>query len=498
MRKTIKSVMLCLMALCLLCLCACEGKSEPSEVLPIAACAPVIRPQKNVMYGVKGKPLALCGATASDGERDLPVTKTLSFGETVIPADGSFTPEHAGTYTLTFAATANGRTTQKTVDIYVEESEKEYADKITSFDKPFGVQQCGLAYGYLDYSTDVKFGDEAGSLKLSMRTRRLNTNLEMTWHNLDTADWSEFEAILFYAYNSSDSPVTLRLGFYTNSLLMPKSWTPVYLMRSDLYAAIKRSGYPSVATYMNTDDCNGFHATIQWGTDNLVRGDDAVYFSAVRGVRTMTLAQIEGKMNDETLSESEKQALDFYCTKILSRKERKELSGYAQYATARQAAFLERAGITPVAGRAVYFNDKAGCAIKTYDSIKATFSFTDTVTYNGEGTLGVRMRGGSDLAFLLNMPYPAYIGDGTTVKLRVYYTGANDLRLNNKSGWAKAIGQGSKQYFDLQPNAWNEVDLPVGNAEDLWGAHIIIQRKGSDITIPEDARIYIAPIDVIG
>lgn len=72
------------------------------------------------------------------------------------------------------------------------------------------------------------------------------------------------------------------------------------------------------------------------------------------------------------------------------------------------------------------------------------------------------------------------------------------MRLNNKSGWAKAIGQGSKQYFDLQPNAWNEVDLPVGNAEDLWGAHIIIQRKGSDITIPEDARIYIAPIDVIG
>lgn len=228
MRKTIKSVMLCLMALCLLCLCACEGKSEPSEVLQIAACAPVIRPQKNVMYGVKGKPIALCGATASDGERDLPVTKTLSFGETVIPADGSFTPEHAGTYTLTFAATANGRTTQKTVDIYVEESEKEYADKITSFDKPFGVQQCGLAYGYLDYSTDVKFGDEAGSLKLSMRTRRLNTGLEMTWHNLDTADWSEFEAILFYAYNSSDSPVTLRLGFSTNSLLMPKSWTPVY------------------------------------------------------------------------------------------------------------------------------------------------------------------------------------------------------------------------------------------------------------------------------
>ena len=153
-------------------------------------------------------------------------------------------------------------------------------DVIMYFDEPWGYYQGGPDRASVyrqEYVTDVKYGEEAGSLKVVLQREHDATGYSLK--NPSITDISKYEYVEFYVYNPNTVEMTVGINGCTVTTCVPGEWTQVRFKVADMEG--------------NATDANGFkvkmdnitNLSIWMGTTNMSIGD-CFYMSQMRGVGT--------------------------------------------------------------------------------------------------------------------------------------------------------------------------------------------------------------------
>ena len=469
------------------------GRKETSRIAVVDSRRPIIETDAEVLYGTKGEPVALCSATASDGVREIAVTGTMYFGETEIDTANGFVPAETGeyVYVLTTVGT-NGRTARKEIPVYIEETADAYADKITSFDKPYGIQQAGLTYGRAAYSEEIAFADETGSLQLQLNPKISGNSYEFILTDLHEPDITQFDAFYFYVYN--DTAVNLDLYFHwaKNYSLKPSAWTRIELSRKEYESVLLASDYTSIRENFALTDINGLNINVTWSNNDVVLRDDCIYLSAIRGLHTMRAADVKREI-DVVLEAGQVQTREkdnlLYHYGQLSPQGKTVVSNYADLQELIIVQEMRDQGVTPVADKILYFDDPAGVSQVQADFGVSTYAVTDTKTYAGAKTLEV-ISNGWDMALRITRPYIYDVSVYDAVAFAVYNGADYDLLLYNSDDEQQHVGTGGD--YVLKAKSWTRVYIPVGDAVDMAGALVWIRTSdwSHPVGIPNGTSFY--------
>ena len=173
-----------------------------------------------------------------------PVELFLDGGDTQTPVlNNKFKPTEAGVYKLIAKTQDNaGNAAQKTlyVDALDEEDGKFYRAAV--FSQEYGVNQVTNLHGFTaEYVTDEKYGDEAGSLKLTadMDLSFLSQSNRFRLNGLLKTDVRDTYGIYFRVKNGGVIGKTLQIGRTLTYNLQPNVWTEIYISDADF----KNIGY---------------------------------------------------------------------------------------------------------------------------------------------------------------------------------------------------------------------------------------------------------------
>ena len=149
----------------------------------------------------------------------------------------------------------------------------EDANTLYFFDKANGGDQLTVAEGVTkSYSTEVKFGTEAGSLALTVDNIE---DPEIAWHTLGY-EFNEGDYVVFYVYNDSDfDAVDISLGYTHKQTCYNGQWTMVLWKASDVIN--KGDDWSNDWSYLSAKDYNGDYEGMTWGNLN-----GTVYFSKAK------------------------------------------------------------------------------------------------------------------------------------------------------------------------------------------------------------------------
>lgn len=162
----------------------------------------------------------------------------LDGGDRETPVSGyKFKPTETGKYTL-LAKTQDNAGNQTETPIYVEALEKgdEKFRRITAFSEPYGENQVAKLHGFtVEYVTEEKYGDEAGSLKLTadMDLQFTSQSNRFRLKNLLKSDVSDTYGLYFRVKNTGAVGKTMQIGRTLTYNLQPNVWTEVYISDSD-------------------------------------------------------------------------------------------------------------------------------------------------------------------------------------------------------------------------------------------------------------------------
>lgn len=151
-------------------------------------------------------------------------------------------------------------------------------DVIMYFDEPWGYYQgiSGHAIVYkLSHVTDVKYGEEAGSLKVTLQRGKEGNNYVL--QNPAITDISNYDYIEFYVYNPNQASVALQIAGCDAVTCAPGEWTQVRFMVEQMKEGatdangfkVKMTDITNLAIYLNTS--------------NLLAGE-SIYFSQMKAV----------------------------------------------------------------------------------------------------------------------------------------------------------------------------------------------------------------------
>ncbi len=467
-----------------------DGDKYQAIVKINAEIMPNIYVSQDVVYGAVGKELQLPTVTAHDGVKELSVSSKLMQGETPVEIADGFVPTAKGEYEYVLSATSGaGKAFEKSIPVYVEESEQDYADKIISFDKAYGEQQIAFANAKASYSKDVAFEDESGSLRVNISPRMDN---EMILTNAQIEDISQYDAIYFYVYNDTDVPVELSVcwGGWPYPTLRSHQWTEVVFTTKELADILKNVSYKAIKQNVSLEHINGMNFVYNTSHLDYVLHDDAIYFSSIRGLKYLDADSLQERMSkvntEESIGLREITLLD--CSyEALEIEEQSKVTAYAQYSELKIDKLMTSYGVERQEDKVVYMDDSTAQALQleTVDWVIPQWTVSDEKTApNGEGTAKTTINKGEELVFRIAQPFIYDLSEYDYVAFYVYFEHDANLKLYNwDSKWK--IGDG----FDteLMPSKWNKVQFPLINDTDIEGSAIWIhQYLGMEETLGED------------
>lgn len=466
------------------------GKTHTARLEVRGGRKPIITPEKEVLYGTVGKAFPACKAVADDGARTVDVTSSVFLNGDELGSPAGFVPTSAGTYTVRYTAVSNGVTAVKDVDCYIETDEESYANKISSFDKPYGVKQIANKFGRLTYSDEIRFGDEAGSVGVEISTHANGINCEFALENLNDPDVTKYDAVYFYAYNGNRESRMLYINWGKVFVLRPGAWTRIQITRDEYTAVLKNSGYYNVKNNLTLDNINGLMVVI--GHDahkQFVQRGEKIYFSAIRGINNLSVDAVQKLLDKDNKSELEYDNADYFC-KNLTEKDRLLLRGYDDFMKERYAALCEKSVETVVKDKVFYFDEEAG-VYQTENKWSASITSGEI---DGEKALCIKKGAGFDVAITLAQPYIYDLSGYDLLEMRVYAdTEREDLILFNSAADYKSLGV--RADYVIKPKAWNTLLLPLGTNTDATGAVLWFRPDSwTAQNISEGTEIYISAV----
>ena len=208
-------------------------------------------------YVAVGEAAKLPTVTVSDYNGGA-VTTDLSVkkGEETITLSGnSFTPTEEGDYLLVIAAEdAAGNRSEKTV-IFNAVNDLPKLSSVTAFDHEYGVNQVSRRHGFApSYTSEVKYGNENGSLKMEFTA---DTQYEGWFFLRDVLirDISESHGLYFYVYNESGTEKKLYVNRSHEAVLQPNAWTEIRI--TDYTAFLGNSYFAAIKENFSLEDVNG-------------------------------------------------------------------------------------------------------------------------------------------------------------------------------------------------------------------------------------------------
>ena len=250
------------------------GKTYSGEIIVITDEIPVISLSFDIKYGKVNTPVALPEVSAYVGDRAVSASMSMKKGETEIDISEGFTPAETGEYTLTVTAVSGDKTSQRVVPYYIEETDA-FADKIASFDKPYGVKHVKNYYGIsASYSTEMKHGDEAGSTKVTISTAEAEHEAQFAFGNFHIKDWTGLTGLRMYVYNDNSAPVSMCLNWSNSKQLLPGVWTQIYIPRADME---KLDDQTNILGQFRLDAADGINAEVMAPISG--KGTFSLYFS---------------------------------------------------------------------------------------------------------------------------------------------------------------------------------------------------------------------------
>lgn len=456
---------------------------------------PAVYVSKQVVYGTVNTQIELPKVTAHDGVNELAVTKKLYKGESEIDISNGFTPTQTGNYELIVSALGKGGNVQeKIVPIYVEKSAKEYENKITSFDKPYGENQIMYADYKSQYSTDVKFEDEDGSLKVDV-----NSGSDITIINAQIHDVSNYDAIYFYIYKDCDAELGFSLTYaYWVDDLKTREWTPILIEVDKIDSYIQAGGYNPVKENVSIKNINGLMMAISLSNfEDYIFSGDAVYLSSIRAIKHTTVKElnknIEEILNKGQITEREKTVIEYQYSR-LTKSEQAKVLRYGEFQSLKLDEMFEENEITPVANKVLYFDNEIGLSQISLPWSDFDMSITDEKTYDGQNVLKIEVpeeswgTKSSEVCFTIDQPFIYDLSEYDYITFAVYFEHDNDLILHNDDYIRKGLGVQSRQ--TLKAGEWNEIKLALGDMPNVEDSYVWIIEDGWEKTFDHQVDFY--------
>ena len=209
---------------------------------------PQINVSQNILYSSINETVDFGKVTAYDAySGEVEPVYTLVRGETEEKIDPlHVTFEQTGVYTVKISATDdNGNHSEECVFVDVS-SDGKNGNVIANFSETYAKEQIKLGYGLkAEYTTEMHYGDEKGSLKL---TSSNDLNIDMAWsnyfmlNNLYRNDISSDLGLYFRVYNNGQMSKTLKVGDASLYPLHVGEWTEVFISPSDFDYISERMG----------------------------------------------------------------------------------------------------------------------------------------------------------------------------------------------------------------------------------------------------------------
>ena len=441
-----------------------NGGKETIAILKVNAnVRPDIYVSQQVVFGTVNEKTALPSATANDGVSSIAVTQKVFFGEVEQDISQGFVPTQTGEYRIIYSAVSGtGKTFEKSIPMYIESSTGEWEDRILSYDKPYGTEQVLIGGGKLSYSADIKFENEAGSLRVSLASGFEN---ELTIANAQKEDISGYDAISFYVYNDSDANLELSIcwGGWPYIELQPHRWTEIIWTIDEIEEILQTIGYLPVKEFVSAEHINGLTFVYSWDPDEFVLYDDALYFSSVRGIRYLSMDELIQEIGDAEKqgSVTRRKALTIESSyNALSEREREQVTDYAAFADLYADRILSEYGTERDEDKIFYFGDEV--ISEQIDPTSWGYLDYEAVSdkmFNGEVTSKFSVSADNgELSFVLTRPFLNDLNNYDYVTFGVYFEYPENLSFYN---WdTNSIGE--KCNIELRPNEWNTVSIMLG------------------------------------
>ena len=477
-----------------------QGNSTYTSVIKVNTnIKPQIFVSRDIIYGTVGETVILPEATAYDGVYSLSVRgRILQDSEEIDISDG-FVPETAGEYTYSISATskAGDATYEKHIPVYIEEN-SDYTDKIASFDKPYGKTHFENSSYDIFYSKEIRLEDEAGATGIQIGNNHFSRELGI--YNLHTEDVSDYDAIYFYLYNDSDSPMAFSLNWtepYSWIPLRNHDWTEIIL---DTSVFDRFNCFENMSKDFSSRRINGMPIIIECSDPVNAKFYDTVYISSVRGMNRLDKKAVNEEMRKiceiGTLTFRQSTLLD-YSYKNLSPEEQNEIVFYEKFFALQRDLKIEQImssyGIEKVKDKVVYMdNDKAvEKQIGNVEWMNTILEVTDEKTYLGEKVAKtVLKKNNIESIFTIQEPFIYDLSDYAYISFGIYFDYKESLYLHN-SDERYAIGQPCAA-IELIPGQWNDVDLSLGDVTDIKNQALwIFHRDQAENWTPVDSDITI-------
>ena len=190
-------------------------------------------------------------------EQPIYVADLTKDGDNVLTYDNKFVAESEGIYEYTVTAKDKfDNESKKTAVIKVFASGDKRLTRIAAFSEEYGLNQVTQVIGAdVSYNKSVKFGDEVGSTKLTVKKGYWEKQ-GFVMRNLLITDVSESYGIVFNVYNDSDGSNVLSINGVFNYPLNAKTWSQIYIPSSD-YFMFSQAKNTVLATRVSEKDING-------------------------------------------------------------------------------------------------------------------------------------------------------------------------------------------------------------------------------------------------
>ncbi len=475
----------------------CGGKEYESVLKVNAVIAPDIYVSQNIAYGVAGEETALPAAVAHDGVQEIPVEKNVYFGETSVDISQGFFPETAGNYEYAVTAQVAGKTFEKRIPVYIESAAEKYADKIVSFDKPYGLEQMAFADDKISYSEDFAVEDESGSTRMSVATKYSGDILLV---NTECEDVTCYDAIYFYVYNDSDVDLSLAIFWAQWVELAPRAWTEILIETDEIDEMIATGAYPTIKENVSAKNINGFYMSVNISDyEDYIFNDDALYFSSIRGLTAAGVDALNERIDkvcaagaltlrDATFIE--------YGYSNLKETEKARISEYAFYKQLKIDKILQDADVEKKEDKILYFDNAIGLTQIMQPWTDYAMETTDEMTYFGEGVLKISVTEktyeteNADICFEIVQPFLYDLSGYDYVTFGIYYDSDKEMLLYNDDSNFKNIGSACRQ--QLKPNQWNEIVLSLGDNDEIENSYFWVISDDSWSPFGTDFSFYVS------
>lgn len=476
---------------------ACAQKDETKEIHynDIESGKPLIVSSAEFLYAAVGDNVKLPAISAYDGKSSVEVKTSMFFGQEEIDVTNGFVPDCAGEYNYSVKAENEKGCTEKEIPIYVENDHNDYKNKLSSFDKPVGVKQVGFLYGRSSYSRNMAINGEDGSLKLELNERLSGQSYEFILTNLDEEDWSDYDAIYFYCYNSSESNLQFYINWVKSYTLQAETWTRVEINRADLQEIINNASYTEVAENVTIDNVNGLNFNILHDVGAIVKHDDAVYLSSIRGLNNIDYLTLQDKIDvmlQSGFTTAEMDEVDYYYN-ALTEEQKTKVENFGKLKQLYVEKMMKDYGVDAEKDKVLYFDSDFGSEkqLKLEWGV-SSMSVSSEKLYRGNETLKITTDSTGDFGISVVHPAIYDLSEYQLLEINIFNAFDKDVLFYNSDANYKNWGQSCN--FILKAGQWNKFVIPLTEDNRNIYDSLIWLRMSDWSPLPADVSFYFASV----